>query len=123
MPKRALTAEEERQLVADYQDPNTKVLDIVDKFGIARQTLYDILDRHGVRPGRQAPASYPEGITTLADAYEWAMSKVLEQERTIGRLEALLERKELLIEELLQRRLLIDGPNAGPHGAAPNGWR
>lgn len=92
----ALSEEKRGEILALYEQ-GTKPRDIAVQMGIARSTVYSTLRRAAARIG-----SRPMG----EDSLETVLSRLAEAERTIGRLQAELERERAVsavLAEQLQR--------------------
>lgn len=56
-----LTEEQEREIIALYSDPDTRLLDIKKTYSIGDSIVYRILHKHGIKPNRN-PGGGPKRI-------------------------------------------------------------
>ena len=88
--------------VVDLYKQGVKTQQITEQTGVARPTIYWILNERGVRPSRTRRAA--DGIDTAQVVQQLAAA-----EREIGRLTESLARAEALNEALLDRLAGSDG--------------
>lgn len=85
-------------VVAMYQAGH-KMKDIAAETGFPQGTLYWVLRRAGIKPGRYAQGDEAEN----APSFDEVLTQLRMSEREVGRLRDRCERQELLIEELFGR--------------------
>ncbi|NVN97649.1 transposase [Candidatus Nomurabacteria bacterium] len=97
--RKRYTSEEKTKILRDYLENNVPISDLADKYGLHPNIIY--------RWKKQMFETAPENLDNLSKNKKKSDKQLIDSERRITELEALLAKRESLIAELVEDNIRL----------------